>query len=131
MPVSTGTTRAESVPNPAERRKHPRLRPGRIVYLTFLDTSVQSNATLIDVSESGIGLLADQPLQPGTVFHLEVEGHLLVATVAYCQPAMEKHCRMGLTIVSHVSHVGGGDWNTFLDKWRVSPSVSVPAPKPY
>jgi len=105
-----------------EYRRSPRVRPGRIVCVTFLDRSLVDGGTLIDISDTGVGILVDAPIETGTTLHVEIEHHLLVGTAVYCRPAENGHFRVGLQLVNRL---GGPAWEELLRKWQPS---SPPAP---
>lgn len=98
----------------SERRSSPRIRPGRLVRITFLEPSKVSGGTLVDISEHGAGVLVDSEVAPATTLHIELDGHLLVGTVLYCMPAGE-HFRLGLHLVHHLSAT---DWQAFLERFH-------------
>ena len=98
-----------------EFRRSPRVRPGRIVRLTFLEKSLVEGGTLLDISETGMGILVDSPIDSGTTLHVELEGHLLVGTSVHCVPTSQQSFRVGLELVNRLS---GTDWDRLIHKWR-------------
>ena len=99
----------------AESRRSPRVRPGRIVRVTFLEQSLVHSGTLLDISETGMGILVDAPISSGSTIHVEVERTLLVGTVVYCSPAANGRFRVGAQLVNRL---GGTTWESLLLKWQ-------------
>lgn len=86
---------------------------------TVLPVPSLRNANLVDVSETGVGLLVEQEVEPGTPLPIEVGGHVLLTAVVHCRPVLERHFQLGLLIVQHIS---GGDWIADVQKWQADPA---------
>jgi PilZ domain len=99
-------------------RRSPRLRPGRTVRVTVLDQTNAGVGSLLDISETGLGILIEGPLCMGTTVHVEVEDHLLVGTIVYCHTCDNGYFRAGVQLLNHV---GGPTWEAFLRKWQAYP----------
>ena len=108
-----------------ESRRSPRVRPGRIVRVTVLDPSRAEYGTLIDISETGMGLFVESPFDVESTVHVEFEDYLLVGTVVYCRRLENGFLRLGLQLVNRL---GGADWEAILRKWQPSPPVPSPDP---
>jgi hypothetical protein len=104
-----------------ELRRSPRVRPGGIVRVTLLDKALAGTGTLLDISETGVGLLVEAPIEAGTTVHLELHDHLLVGNVVYCDPTEAGPYRVGLQLLNRL---GGAAWETLLRRWTPAANVA-------
>jgi PilZ domain len=109
-----------------ELRRSPRVRPGGIVRVTFLERSFVDTGTLVDISETGMGLLVEAPVEPGTTLHVELNDQLVVGSAVYCRVAENGYYRVGLRLLNRL---GGSAWDAMLRKWQPSTPV-LPAELP-
>jgi predicted methyltransferase len=97
----------------SEKRRRPRVRPGRLVTVRLVNQASVQDATVFDLSESGLGILVQSPIKSGTTVHVEVENHVLVGTVVSSQPWTEGQHRIGLELI-HL--IGSSAWEKLSGK---------------
>jgi hypothetical protein len=69
-----------------DRRFNQRISADLPVRLTLLDSEEGSFGRLIDISESGVGILLRAPVDPGAMVKLEILGIIFYGQVAYSRP---------------------------------------------
>jgi PilZ domain len=69
-----------------DRRFHQRFSSDLPVLLTQLDDATESFGRLEDISDSGICLLFQAPLEPGAIVKLEILGLTLYGHIVYSNP---------------------------------------------
>jgi PilZ domain len=69
-----------------DRRFNERIPTDLPVRLTQLDEGVESSGQLLDISDSGICSLFQEPLAPGAVVKLEILGLTLYGHIVYSNP---------------------------------------------
>ena len=69
-----------------DRRFNQRISADLPVQLTLLDSEESAFGRLIDLSESGVGVLLRTPADPGAMVKLEILGIIFYGQVAYCRP---------------------------------------------
>jgi hypothetical protein len=69
-----------------DRRYNQRISADLPVRLTLLDSEEDATGRLLDISESGIGVLLRNEADPGAMVKLEILGIIFYGQVAYSRP---------------------------------------------
>jgi hypothetical protein len=69
-----------------EQRREPRFGVDQPVAITLLrDPKVQLQATVADLSGSGLKLIANAPIAPGTAIQIEMDDSMILGEAVYCR----------------------------------------------
>ena len=81
-----------------QRRKQPRLPAEQTVQLTVLGTTeISIIGQVVNVSGTGVRLLVDCPVEPGSPIQIDLGTSVLVGEVRYCQ-AEEQKVALGIQL---------------------------------
>jgi hypothetical protein len=69
-----------------DRRFTQRITADLPVLLTLLDSEEEARGKLLDISESGVGVLMRTPADPGTMVKMEILGIIFYGHVAHSKP---------------------------------------------
>jgi hypothetical protein len=69
-----------------DRRYTQRITADLPVLLTLLDSEEEARGKLLDISESGVGVLLRIPAEPGAMVKLEILGIIFYGHVAHSKP---------------------------------------------
>jgi hypothetical protein len=69
-----------------DRRFNQRITADLPVLLTLLDSEEEARGKLLDISESGVGVLLRTPAVPGAMVKLEILGIIFYGHVAHSKP---------------------------------------------
>jgi hypothetical protein len=69
-----------------DRRFNQRLAGDLPVILTLLDSEEEARGRLLDLSESGVGVLLRKPADPGALVKLEILGIIFYGHIAHSKP---------------------------------------------
>ena len=98
MVLSTNMQAAKRHYSHQERRTEPRVPSTGVARLTAVDArpSVTLEATIIDVSRSGMQLEVNEPLDVATFVTLDLVGLTVLGSVGNCRPEGEGRFRIGI-----------------------------------
>ncbi len=69
-----------------DRRFNQRVTADLPVVLTLLDSEEEARGKLLDISESGVGVLLRNPAEPGAMVKMEILGIIFYGHIAHSNP---------------------------------------------
>lgn len=84
--------------DPAERRREPRYLTHRRVCPGITELGIGFDAQILDVSRSGLRMLATKPLNPPSMVSLQVDALEVEGQVCYCRGNEDGTYEVGLLI---------------------------------
>jgi hypothetical protein len=85
-----------------EARTEPRFASGDDAILHELNPLCfdRQNVRIVDVSKTGLGILAPKPILPGVIVQIRIKDMVELGTVRHCSDSGNKKYRIGLRLAS-------------------------------